>query len=307
MVSPSVRTVLHGALLLAAALCAPALAAGEAEPDFRLGVVDERPERPDYMLGQMGPLHRVLSERLAARGVRSGPLVIAADLPDMASRLRAGTVDGVIEGVMPTLALERRTGAVDPAVLVWRKGQREYSSVFFVRADSDVEALGDLAGRTIVFEAPRSTSAFYVPMATLLEHGLDPRPAGPQAGGDGVVRYRFAGSELNQAYWVHRGEGDAGAFNDGDWARTPARLRDDLRIIHITPPLPRWLFSFREPVPPAVRRAVMEVLTHLHEDAEGRAALEAASRIALFEPLGAGDRLALEHWRPMLERIDERL
>jgi phosphonate transport system substrate-binding protein len=114
------------------------------------------------------------------------------------------------------------------------------------------------------------------------------------------VRYLFAGTELNQAYWVERGKADAGAFNDGDWERTPELVRERLRIIHATPPLLRWLLAYRRGYPREARRAVNGVLLRMHESAEGRAALAQAERIARFEPLAASDLATLDRWRATL-------
>jgi phosphonate transport system substrate-binding protein len=70
----------------------------------------------------------------------------------MSDRIARGEIDALIEGVMPTLALERQTGLLDPELLVWRKGQRQYVTVFFTRKDSSIQELQDLRGRTIAFE-----------------------------------------------------------------------------------------------------------------------------------------------------------
>jgi phosphonate transport system substrate-binding protein len=163
--------------------------------------------------------------------------------------------------------------------------------------------LDDLLGRTLAFEAPRSTSAYYVPSAALLRLGLPLVPRETAALKPDAVNYVFAGSELNQAYWVQRGEVDAGVFNDGDWRRTPASLRRELRIIHRTRPLLRWLFSLRTGLAPRVRNAVLGAMTHMHDNPQGRQALQAAARIARFEPLTADDRADLADWRPLLMQV----
>ncbi|MEZ5575450.1 MAG: PhnD/SsuA/transferrin family substrate-binding protein [Candidatus Competibacteraceae bacterium] len=54
----------------------------------------------------------------------------------------------------------------------WRKGQREYHSVFFSRKDGPVAALADLPGHILVFEAPRSTSAYAAPKIFLKQGAL---------------------------------------------------------------------------------------------------------------------------------------
>lgn len=273
------------------------------QPRLHLGFINERPDRPSWALEHYDPLHQEMDARLAAQGISLGDLVIAQGIDDMAERIRRGEVDALFESVMPTLAIERRTGAIEPELLGWRKGQRQYVTVFFTRRTSPVERLQDLLGRTIAFEAPRSTSAYFVPRATLEAAGLQLAPAGEAARDGRSVRYLFAGSELNQAYWVQRGKADAGAFNDGDWDRTPATLREGLRIFHVTQPLPRWLVSFRQEVPPAVRQVVAEVLVTLHEDLQGRAALRQATRITRFEPLTSEDRTHIEHWRRILVEL----
>ena len=43
------------------------------------------------------------------------------------------------------------------------------------------------------------------------------------------MRYVLALSEINQAIWVLHDKGDAGAFNEGDWAALPDKIRSQLR------------------------------------------------------------------------------
>jgi phosphonate transport system substrate-binding protein len=276
-----------------------------ANGELRLGIVNERPDRPDFALEQYGKLHAYVAERLAARGISTGRLVITQDLGTMANALRSGEVNALIESVMPTFILERSGAPMQPALLGWRKGQREYRTIFFARNDSPVHGLTDLRGRTVAFEAPRSTSAYFVPRAMLRDEGL--AVAAATAGGrpSDSVGYVFAGSELNQAYWVHRGKADAGAFNDGDWERTPEHIRRDLRVLATSRPVPRWLMSLRTDLPSRLREAALDVLVHMADDEAGREALAQAEQIARFEPLGAADVEALDYWRRVLSGLDD--
>lgn len=278
--------------------------AAGAEAVFRLGVINERPERPSAALEQYGLLHDHLGQRLAGRGIRVGDLVIARDLNEMAALLDSGAVDALFEGVMPTLSLQRRTNRIAPALLVWRKGQRQYHTVFFVRGDSAIRDLQGLRGKTVVFESPRSTSAWFVPRVVLRANGLGLTPSEAGSPDPGSVRYLFAGSELNQAYWVQAGRAEAGAFNDGDWERIPLAIRQDLRLIATTPPVLRWLFSCSTSLEPWIRDAVADVLLAMHQDPDGRAALSAAEHIAKFEPLSAEDRAHLAYWSNLLDASD---
>jgi ABC-type phosphate/phosphonate transport system substrate-binding protein len=264
--------------------------------NFRLCIVNERLDQPNLALKQYTDLHACLKKRLAEKNIHVDRLIIAKSVNDLSEKIQRGEVDAFIEGIMPTFEVERDTGKVDPQLIVWRKGQRQYYTVFFVRKESSIKHLEDLAGHTIAFESPRSTSAYYLPRITLLNHGLKTVPAGPDAPTD-AVQYLFADSEPNQAYWVQRGKTEAGAFNDGDWQRTPSQIREELRIIHQTKPLLRWLFSFVTTVKPHVRQAVNDILVRMHESEEGQSALHKAVSIARFERLSEADRKNLDHWR----------
>lgn len=289
-------------LLLSFLPTSPVLA--EAPVAFRLGIINERPDKPDHALNQYGKLETYLRQHLAPHGIEVVKLVIAHDIDEMANKVANREVDALIEGVMPTLSIQRQTEKLEPTLLAWRKGQRQYHTVFFVRKESEILNLRDLRGRTIAFEAARSTSAYFVPRAELLAAGLSLAPAEDTGIDADRVRYRFAGSELNQAYWVHRGLADVGAFNNGDWDRLPEAIKQDFRIIHSTRPLLRWLLSFVAECDARIRQRVTDILVAAHHDGEGGAALEHAARIARFEPFSASDKESLDYWTEVLAKVD---
>lgn len=274
------------------------------DSSFRLAVINERPEKPDYAFNQYGLLHAYLSERLKQHGIEVGPLLVAGSVRELANLIKDDKVDAFLEGVMPTIDIQGRTKKVSPGLLVWRKGQSQYHSVFFVRKDSPITNLEALRDKTIVFESLRSTSAYYVPKATLQAQGLslvaNTSFSEPKAGD---IHYLFAGSEINQAYWVLRSRADAGAFNNGDWDRVPEIVKQDLRIIYRSKPILRWLFTFVDGLDQETQSAVIRVLLNAHEDEPGQQALLAAGQIAKFEVLTDEDRANLAYWSDLLINI----
>ena len=187
-----------------------------------------------------------------------------------------------------------------PRLAIVRRDQREYHSVFFSAKNGAIRKLSDLRGKALVLQAERSTSAFAVPRAELARHGIRSEPMGLRGASPASCFYVLAGAELNQAVWVIRGKGDAGAFNEGDWARLPQKLRDGLRIFHETRPLLRGLVSFRPGLSAATRRACEAAVLDLHSNAAGRAALAKADGITRFESLTPKDFAALDEWRRAL-------
>jgi phosphonate transport system substrate-binding protein len=233
-------------------------------------------------------------------------LVIARDLEDLSQRLARGDADLVIETVFPTLLLQQQSGGLSPALVVLRGGQREYRCVFFTRQESPIRAVADLRGRTLVLQAPRSTSAFALPKVELERAGLSVGPATGPGAAPSDVRYVLAMSEVNQAVWVLHGRGDAGAFSDANWDTLPARMRSQLRVFHETRPLLRGVLSFRTGLDAGVRARVESALRGLAGDEAGRAALAAARGITGFEPLTSDDRRELHSLAATLLRSGPR-
>jgi phosphonate transport system substrate-binding protein len=263
-------------------------------------VVAEQPSEPDRMLQLYGEVIARLRERLAPANVVLGDLVIASDLDDLSQRLVRGDVDFVIETVFPTLVLQERSRRLDPSLVVVRRGHRDYRSVFFTRRETPIRSLADLRGKTLVLQVLRSTSAFALPKAELAGAGLTLVPAEDPRASRGNVRYVLALAEINQAIWVVRGRGDAGAFNEGDWAALPEKVRSRLRVFHETRSIVRGLLSFRFGLAARVRKEIEDVLLRLDQDEAGRTALARAGGVTRFERLTAADRRGLRRWTSIL-------
>lgn len=276
-------------------------AAAEQREALRFGVIAEQANEPDRMLRVYADLLVELRARLAKDGIDVAPLVIARDLMELSRHLDQGRVDMVAETVFVTLDLQHESpSALKPRLAIVKREQREYHSVFFAAKNGPIRKLADLRGRTLVLQAERSTSAFAVPRVELARNGIRAEPLGLRGASPSSCFYVLAGAELNQAVWVLRGKGDAGAFNEGDWARLPQKLRDGLRIFHETRPLLRGLVSFRPGLSAAARRACEAALLDLHSSPAGRAALAKADGITRFESLTPADFAGLDEWRRAL-------
>jgi phosphonate transport system substrate-binding protein len=262
----------------------------------------EEPAEPDTIIRMFGGLVSLLRERLSPEGIRVDDIAITADVEDLSRRLREGEVDLVVETVFASQLLKERSGCLEPRLVLVRDGQREYRSVFFTRRDSPIQRLADLRGGTLVLEAPRSTSAFALPVAALGRVGIATVSDTSASAGSRDVRYVLAGGEINQAVWVAHGRGDAGAFNEGDWDALPSGIRDQLRIFHRTSTILRGLLSFRTGTDPRLRERTEELLLSLHDDPGGGDALDRA-RITRFERLTEGDRSELRAWEETLRTV----
>ena len=289
-------------LLAGLAACAPAQA-GESHV-LVLGRISDDP-KAHYE--QLKPLLEYVVPRMADVGITECRILMARDLQQMGSYLRRGRVDWVTETSANAMRLQARAGA-QPLLLTERDGAGSYSTVVFVRSDSDIGNLDELRGRSVAFQNTASTSAYVVPAMQLLERGLplqillspmdrpDPRSVG----------YVFARSELNIATWVHKRLVDAGTISNLDWdnpRRIPPSYRRDFRIIDQSPPYPRALEMVRDDLDARIRERLREVLLEAGEDPDAREALLQFFGTTRFLPIDEATGASLDALRRGVARV----
>ncbi len=280
----------------------------EAEDVLVLGRVSDDPKRH---YDALKALLDYVVPRMREVGIREGRVLMARDFQQMASYLRRGRVDWLTETAGIAVVYGERVGTRPLAATV-RNGVTRYHSVIFVRRDSGIRELADLKGRSVAFQNSTSTSAYFAPAASLLDHDLRleillspmDRPAADSVG------YLFARSESNIATWVHKRLVDAGAFSNVDWedlASYPQGFAGDLEIIHRTQEFPRALEIVRPGLPPAVEERLRQVLMAAHNDPEGQEALRRFFDTSRFEPVSDALRDDLERLTPGVRRIKAEL
>jgi phosphonate transport system substrate-binding protein len=290
--------------LLAALLSPLSAIAGDDAEVLVLGRISDDP-KAHYR--QLKALLDYVVPRMADVGIREGRILMARDAQQMASYLRRGRVDWVTETAATGVMLQERAGA-RPLLLTERDGVSRYHTVFFARRDSGIDSLGDLAGRSVAFQRPNSTSAYFAPAAELLAHGylLEPMLAPPDRPAPPNVGYLFARSELNIATWVHKRLVDAGAISNLDWnnpQRLPTAFRADLQVIGRTQDYARALELVRGDLDPRIEARLREVLLQASEDPDAREALMRFFRTTSFLPVRPEDRLALQRIGEGVRRV----
>ena len=294
-------------MLLALLPSVHAQVAMSADDDASVLVLGRVSDDPKSHYDQLKPLLDYVVPRLASVGIRSGRILMARDLQQMTSYLRRGRVDWINETAGNAGLLERR-GVATSFLVTEREGATRYHSVFFVRRDSPVRTLADLAGRSVGFQNPYSTSAYYLPAAELLDHGmklevlLSPmdKPA------PGAVGYLFARTELNITTWVHKRLVDAGVFSNLDWAnpqRMPPTFAQDFRIVARTADVPRALMLTRKGMDPKVEARLREVLMEASADPDAGEVLRRFIGTSRFVPITEEDRRALDRLGAGVARV----
>lgn len=256
---------------------------------------------------RLKPLLDYAVAHMADLGIREGRVLMARDAQQMVSYLRQGKVDWITETSGAAIGFEERAHA-RILLRARRGGLFDYRTVFFTRKDSGIRSIEQLAGRSLGFQHPMSTSAYLVPAAILLDRGLplaiqaSPLERPPAK----FVGYVFSRSEGNLVTWVQKGLVDAAAFSNQDWDElqlNEPEVASDLMVFHESREYPRAVELVREGLDPRIEKRLREVLLAAHDDPAARAALDAYTRTERFDEVDAATWESLSELRIGVRRV----
>jgi phosphonate transport system substrate-binding protein len=167
------------------------------------------------------------------------------------------------------LAAER--GCAEVGMVAERFGSATYNGQIIARADSGIESIEDLAGKTFCRPDPLSTSGWVIPSVTLRAAGIDPDTDLEQ-----VVD---AGSHDAVVTAVYNGDCDAGStFVD---ARTSVEedlpdVMDQVVVVEISAAIPNDGVQFVPSFDPEMRQQIIDALLTISSTEEGQEALHVA-------------------------------
>lgn len=311
-------------LLISVGLSAPSAAESERHD----GAMETAPDRastlvigrvsssPSEYYQRLGDLNDIVVSRLGGTGITASRVIFAQNMPDMIALLEEGKVDYLSETLFAALDLEWR-GLGHIALREWKGGVASYRGLIVVHRDSDLSSLAGLGGQSFLFEDAGSTSGFMLPFMALQDAGLDLKPAWEALAGASTeahadraegnrLTFTFAKTEKNVVTGVALGHAAAGAVSDRDWLdprKVPVTVRDKLKILHTSDPVPRSALVIRANLDPAVQEGLKKVLANLHEDAEGRRVLAAYFNVARFDHFDEAPATPLSQLRKEFRKL----
>ncbi|WP_241657441.1 phosphate/phosphite/phosphonate ABC transporter substrate-binding protein [Aurantiacibacter suaedae] len=143
-----------------------------------------------------------------------------------------GSADIAFVGPVTYLQAKER-GCAELLAVAVEEGQSVYYAGLFARADSPVQKLDDLRGRSVAFGDVNSTSSFVYPVAMLLKGGLDPVKD--------LGALRLTGTHANSLAALTEGRVDAAALSLDSYekaVRAGVPGARDVRVIARSQPIP---------------------------------------------------------------------
>ena len=176
-------------------------------------------------------------------------------------------------GSLATFAyiLASQKGCAEAELVSVRFGSAFYNGQIFTRADSGINSIADLKGKTFCRPDPLSTSGWIIPSITLKANGVDPDTD--------LAQVVDAGSHDASVAGVYNGDCDAGSsFVD---ARTSIEadypdVMDVIKVIEVSANIPNDGVQYAPSMPRDLRDKINAALLKIAETDEGKAALDTA-------------------------------
>ncbi|MDY6846689.1 MAG: phosphate/phosphite/phosphonate ABC transporter substrate-binding protein [Chloroflexota bacterium] len=177
------------------------------------------------------------------------------------------------------VAAER--GVAEAELVSVRYGSPSYNGQIYVRADSGINSLEELAGKTFCRPDPLSTSGWIIPSIELQAAGVDPD--------NDLAEVVDAGSHDAAVAGVYNGDCDAGS----SFVDARSSLEEDypdimevIKVINISVEIPNDGVQYHPSVPREIRDQINAALIAMPETEEGAEALDLAYEWSELAPRG---------------------
>ncbi len=157
----------------------------------------------------------------------------------------------------------------------------------------------------IAFEEPHSTSGYVLPLAYLIEQGLNPveKSKSSLPVSEDEAGYVFAGEDQNIVQWVLSGKVAAGVLDNESFDKLPEDTRSALNILGETEIVARNVVVVPPGMDPLLIQAIKGLLLALDETEEGRAVLE-KFKTSQFDEFPGGEESALTRMRELYRLVE---
>ena len=178
-------------------------------------------------------------------------------------------MDGAFFGSFTYTLAHAKLGVQVIARPEYRDGKSTYHGLIFVRKDSGIKFVRDMAGKRFAFVDRATTAGYLLPIAYFKQHKVNYRSY--------LKEVYFTGTHEDAIYDVLNRKADIGAAKNTVFERlaeTDSRIKDDLVVLERSPDVPENGLALRQDIDEAVKRKLTEVLLNMHDDPEGRSVLE---------------------------------
>ncbi|ADH85111.1 phosphate/phosphite/phosphonate ABC transporter substrate-binding protein [Desulfurivibrio alkaliphilus] len=211
-----------------------------------------------------------IAEYLAAATGTEIELKIIRRYGNVMEHFRRKQLDGAFLGSFTGAWAIETLGVVPLARPQYPDGVSTYYGMIFVRKDSGIRSAADTKGKVCVFVDPATTAGWLLPLHYFHDHGIPFED-------DWFKEAYFSGSHEDSIRDVLEGRADIGAAKDLVFdmvAQQEPRVREELEILAVSPPVPSNTLSVRGDLDQELQERLKQALLTMHETPAGIKALE---------------------------------
>lgn len=227
---------------------------------FTIGTIEQDAVKS---ITQLQPTADYLAEKLSDSDMRyKGKVIVVKTSKDMIESLRNQKIDLALDSPIIMQYVADKSDA-SPFLIRWKNGLPNYHSIFVVKNESAINSLEEIKGKTIIFEDPTSSSAYYLPKYHLIQRGFSFDKEQHD------TNFVFSGDNDNTIAWLLDGRGDVAAMSNVDYAKLDDATKRKIKIIERTQDIPRNLVIHRGDLDPRLVEKISETLTSMGNDPLG--------------------------------------
>jgi phosphonate transport system substrate-binding protein len=216
-----------------------------------------------FVVPQLTPvaIHKAWTPILEKLGAATGlafELTVEPSIPAFEEALVSGTPDFAFMNPYHCIIAKRHKGYIP----LLRDSANMLEGILVVRKDSPVNSLEELNGQTVSFPAPNSFAASLFIRAQLAKKHVNIIP-------------NYVKTHSNVYRSVLLGDAAAGGGVNNTFQREPADVRDQLRILYVTPQSAPHALAANPRIPKAVRAKVIASFIKLATDPANAALFDA--------------------------------
>ncbi len=227
-----------------------------AESPMRIGMVPDA-GATQVSIDEKAPLREYLERAIGTRV----ELIIPTNYNATVEALGNGSLDFAYLGGLTYVKARARYNVIP---LVQRESDLQFHSLFITGANSSINSLQDLRGKTFAFGDINSTSGHLMPYAALKQSHIFP-------GTD--FSFRYTGSHPATAKAVEAGTADAGAIDETVFRTMLSQGQLDsakLRVFYTTPPFIDYVWVARQDMSEEAREKFSEAFLSLNQERDAK-------------------------------------
>jgi len=246
----------------------------EYDETITIGVIHRDSEK---MWKRYQPLADYVAENLSDDTTRyKGETRILPTEQLMVNSVNNGDIDIFFDSPLIGMKVASET-ELEPFLLSWKEGHRDYHSVFITSIDSNI-SFDNLQNKTLIFEDKESTSGYFLPMIHLKRSGYDINLKSSED-----FSFAFSLDDENTPIWILEGKGDVGATSNLDFEDIPLNIKEKLKVIESTETIPRQIIFIKNNL--EVKNEIKEILLEMDNQPETQVILQKISKTSQFSEI----------------------